>query len=130
MSEHHDRNDAERERTRPADRPRITKGSKLVKYRLLGPPGVVDVLRTVAVRYEASPARVAIGWLLARPAVTSVIAGVRRLEQFAGSVAAGDVTVTGQDLAGPGGVSRPPAACPDWIRGSFSPVRIPGSGVA
>ena len=39
---------------------------------------VVDALKAVAARYDASPARVAISWVLNRPAVSSVIVAARK----------------------------------------------------
>src|SRR6185436_4942733 len=42
---------------------------------------VVDTLKEVAARHGATPARVAISWLLSRPAVSSVIVAARKLEQ-------------------------------------------------
>jgi aryl-alcohol dehydrogenase-like predicted oxidoreductase len=86
---------------------------------------VVDVLRVVAARHEVSPARVAIAWLLAQRAVTSVIIGARRLDQLADNVAAGDLVLTDQDLAELDEVSRPPVAYPNWIQDQFAPLRIP-----
>ncbi|MGH3171389.1 MAG: aldo/keto reductase [Trebonia sp.] len=46
-------------------------------------------VRAVAARHGVSPARVAIAWLLAQRAVTSVIVGARRLDQLAHCGSAG-----------------------------------------
>ncbi|MFC0432662.1 aldo/keto reductase [Kutzneria buriramensis] len=86
---------------------------------------IVDVLRTVAARHDVSPARVAIAWLLAQRAVTSVIVGARRLDQLADNIAAGDLVLTDQDLAELDDVSRQPPSYPNWIQDAFAPVRIP-----
>ncbi|MGK5739303.1 aldo/keto reductase [Micromonospora sp. URMC 103] len=91
---------------------------------------VLDVLRTVAARHEVSPARVAIAWLLAQRAVTSVIVGARKLEQLADNIAASDLTLTEQDLAALDEVSRLPVAYPNWIQDSFAPTRIPAGNQA
>ncbi|MFG1824787.1 aldo/keto reductase [Microbispora bryophytorum] len=91
---------------------------------------VLDVLRTVAARHEVSPARVAIAWLLAQRAVTSVIVGARKLEQLTDNIAAGDLALTEQDLAELDEVSRPPIAYPNWIQEQFAPVRIPAGNLA
>jgi aldo/keto reductase family protein len=42
---------------------------------------IVDVLKEVAKRHDASAARVALAWVLGRPAVTSVIVAARKPEQ-------------------------------------------------
>jgi Aldo/keto reductase family len=88
------------------------------------------VLRTVAARHEASPARVAIAWLLAQRAVTSVIVGARRPDQLTDDLAAGDLTLTEQDLSELDEVSRPPVAYPNWLQEAFAPTRIPAAGRA
>ncbi|MEU7915253.1 aldo/keto reductase [Microbispora bryophytorum] len=91
---------------------------------------VLDVLRTVAARHEVSPAQVAIAWLLAQRAVTSVIVGARKLEQLTDNIAAGDLALTEQDLAELDEASRPPIAYPNWIQEQFAPVRIPAGNLA
>jgi aryl-alcohol dehydrogenase-like predicted oxidoreductase len=87
----------------------------------------IEVLRAVAARHEVSPARVAIAWLLAQPAVTSVIVGARRLDQLSDTIAASDLVLTDQDLSELDEVSRPPAAYPNWIQQAFAPTRIPAA---
>ncbi|MBE1489416.1 aldo/keto reductase [Plantactinospora soyae] len=91
---------------------------------------VVNVLRTVAARHEVSPARVAIAWLLAQRAVTSVIVGARKLDQLTDNIAASGLTLSEQDLADLDEVSRPPVAYPNWIQEAFGPGRIPASNRA
>lgn len=91
---------------------------------------IVDVVRAVAARHEVSPARVAIAWVLAQRAITSVIVGARRLDQLTDNLAASELTLTEQDLAELDAVSRPRAAYPNWIQESFGPVRIPAANRA
>jgi aryl-alcohol dehydrogenase-like predicted oxidoreductase len=91
---------------------------------------VLDVLRTVAARHEVSPARVAIAWLLAQRAVTSVIVGARRVEQITDNIAATDLNLTEQDLAELDEISRPPVAYPNWIQEGFAQTRIPAGNQA
>jgi aryl-alcohol dehydrogenase-like predicted oxidoreductase len=87
---------------------------------------VIDTARAVAARYEATVPQVALAWLLAQPAVTSVIIGARTLEQLTGNLAASDLQLAGPDLADLGEVSKPPSAYPNWIQEMFAPQRIPG----
>lgn len=91
---------------------------------------VLAALRTVAARHEVSPARVAIAWLLAQRAVTSVIVGARKLEQLTDNIAASDLILTEQDLTELDEVSRPPIAYPNWIQEQFAPTRIPAGNLA
>ncbi len=54
---------------------------------------VVDAVREVADARDVPMAQVALAWLLARPAVTSVILGARTMEQLTGNLAAADLTL-------------------------------------
>ncbi len=90
------------------DSRRVRVGRDFVRFDEANGFSVLDVLRTVAARHEASPARVAIAWLLAQRAVTSVIVGARKLEQLTDNVAASGLALTERDLAELDAVSRPP----------------------
>ena len=52
---------------------------------------VIDAVRKVADSHGASMSKVAIAWVLARPAVSSVILGARTLDQLDGNLTAGDL---------------------------------------
>ena len=54
---------------------------------------IVEALREVAAELEATPAQVAIAWLLGRPTVTSVIFGCRSVEQLQDNVAAAELSL-------------------------------------
>jgi aryl-alcohol dehydrogenase-like predicted oxidoreductase len=58
---------------------------------------VVDAVRKVAGSHGVSLAQVAIAWLLARPAVSSVILGARSMEQLTDNMAAGDLELTAEE---------------------------------
>ena len=51
---------------------------------------LVDGLRTIAERYERTPAELAIAWVLRRPEVTAAIVGARRPSQIEETARAGD----------------------------------------
>jgi aryl-alcohol dehydrogenase-like predicted oxidoreductase len=91
---------------------------------------IVDVVRAVGSRHGVSPARVALAWLLAQPAITSVIVGARKLDQLHDNIAASDLALTDQDLAELDEVSRLPVAYPNWIQTAFAPSRIPAANQA
>lgn len=86
---------------------------------------VVDVLRVVAARHDASVASVALAWVLGRPGVTSAIVGARRPEQLTDNLSALDLTLSAQDLEELDAASRLPVEYPGWIHG-FSD-RVPNS---
>ena len=58
---------------------------------------VLDAVRKIAEGHGVSLAQVAIAWLLARPAVSSVILGARSMEQFADNLAAAEVKLTPEE---------------------------------
>ena len=60
---------------------------------------VVDKVLAVAERRGVSPARVALAWLLAQPAVTSPIVGVTRSEHLDDAIAAVDLELSGDEVA-------------------------------
>ena len=62
----------------------------------------------------ASPAQVALAWLLDRPAVASLIIGARTDEQLADNLGAADLSLTAEELARLEEVSRPPLLYPYW----------------
>jgi aryl-alcohol dehydrogenase-like predicted oxidoreductase len=76
---------------------------------------VVEAVRKVAEGRGISPAQVAIAWVAARPAVSSVILGARTLEQLAGNLAAADVTLSAEETALLDDASAPPT--PDYPYG-------------
>jgi aryl-alcohol dehydrogenase-like predicted oxidoreductase len=115
--------------TEPDSR-RVQAGADFVPFDEEAGFAVLDVLRVVAARHEVSPARVAIAWLLAQRAVTSVVVGARKLDQLTDNIAASDLTLTEQDLAELDEVSRPPIAYPNWIQAAFGPARIPAANRA
>ncbi|MCE2464203.1 MAG: aldo/keto reductase [Dehalococcoidia bacterium] len=59
-------------------------------------PAIVDVLRSVGQQYGATPAQVALAWLLRDPTVM-VIPGVRSLEQLEANAAAADLELSEED---------------------------------
>ena len=61
-------------------------------------PGVLRRVATVANERGASPARIALAWLLSRPVVTAPIIGVTRTEQLADAVGSLEITLEGEEL--------------------------------
>ncbi|MGA3351399.1 MAG: aldo/keto reductase [Candidatus Sulfotelmatobacter sp.] len=59
---------------------------------------VVDLLRKVAARKKATPAQIALAWLLAQKPWIVPIPGTRRLERLEENIGAADVELTSEDL--------------------------------
>ena len=76
---------------------------------------VVGALMEVAARQSATPARVAIAWLLGRPAVSSVIIAARKAEQLEDNIRAVDLHLSDGDIRLLDGVSDPGIPYPKWM---------------
>jgi aryl-alcohol dehydrogenase-like predicted oxidoreductase len=76
---------------------------------------VVDALKEVARRNDATPARVALAWVLGRPAVSSVIIAARTLDQLEDNIRAVDLRLTAGDLEILDDVSDPGTPYPRWM---------------
>ena len=76
---------------------------------------VIDVLRPIAEAHGCSPARVALAWLLAKPVVTSVLVGAKRLGQLEDNIAAVDLVLSEEDLGKLDAASELPPEYPGWM---------------
>jgi aryl-alcohol dehydrogenase-like predicted oxidoreductase len=76
---------------------------------------IVDVLARIAKEKDASVAQVALAWVLAQRAVTSVIIGARNLKQLDDNIGAVDVTLSAEELKALDEVSKIPPAYPLWM---------------
>ncbi|TVR04417.1 MAG: aldo/keto reductase [Spirochaetaceae bacterium] len=76
---------------------------------------VLDVARSVAARHGVSVARVSLAWLLAQPAISSVIVAGRKKEHLSDNLAACDLELTPQDLEELSSVSDPGTPYPKWM---------------
>jgi aryl-alcohol dehydrogenase-like predicted oxidoreductase len=59
---------------------------------------LVETLRTIGKRHNATAGEIAIAWTLQNPAVTGAIVGVRSASQVSGIAGAADVTLSAEDL--------------------------------
>jgi aryl-alcohol dehydrogenase-like predicted oxidoreductase len=76
---------------------------------------VVGALKKVAVRYSASPARVALSWVLQRPAVSSVIIAARKVDQLEDNISAVDLRLSDEDVQILDAASDPGIPYPKWM---------------
>ncbi len=74
----------------------------------------IEVLVEIAEDHDVSPAQVALGWLLRRPGITSVIIGARSDEQLADNLAAAELDLSDDEMARLESTSRPPLIYPYW----------------
>jgi aryl-alcohol dehydrogenase-like predicted oxidoreductase len=76
---------------------------------------VVDLLVELAQTYDCAPGHVAIGWLLAKPFVSSIIFGVSREAQLDDNLLAADLTLDPQDVARLDALTAPPPVYPGYM---------------
>ncbi|WP_370552576.1 aldo/keto reductase [Conexibacter sp. CPCC 206217] len=87
---------------------------------------VIEALIPIAERHEVSAAQVALAWLLAKPAVTSVIVGARRLGQLTDNLGAVDVELSAEELETLDAAGRPGPFYPNWLQAQNAGQRRPG----
>ena len=86
---------------------------------------VIDVLKAIAASHDASPAQIALAWLLSRPAVTSIIVGIKRPDQLTDNLKTFNVALTNDEFKRLDEVSRSPARYPGWIQTYNARGRVP-----
>jgi len=85
----------------------------------------VAAMREIGDAHGVSVARVALAWVLSKPFVTSVIVGVKTVEQLDDNLAAADLALTPEELARLDEVSRLPAEYPGWMVERQGAGRVP-----
>jgi diketogulonate reductase-like aldo/keto reductase len=70
---------------------------------------------SIAKAHACSPARLSLAWLLAKPVVTSVIGGAKRLDQLQHNLAAVELTLTQDELRQLDEVSALAPEYPGWV---------------
>jgi aryl-alcohol dehydrogenase-like predicted oxidoreductase len=85
----------------------------------------VEVMREVGEAHGVSVARVALAWLLHKPAVMSVIIGAKTLEQLDDNLAAADLVLTSEEMSRLDEASDLAAEYPGWMLARQGGARIP-----
>ena len=85
----------------------------------------VDAMRPIAQAHGVSVARVALAWVLHRPAVTSVIVGAKSQEQLADNLAAADVRLSEAELGALDEASKLQREYPGWMFERQTADRLP-----
>jgi aryl-alcohol dehydrogenase-like predicted oxidoreductase len=87
--------------------------------------GILDVLTTIARAHDATVPQVALAWILANTAVTSVIIGARKIAQLDDNLKSVDLTLTPDDLKALDEASKLAVEYPAWMD-SLGSDRRPG----
>ena len=89
---------------------------------------LIDLMRPMADKRGVSVAQIALAWLLHQRVVTSVIVGVRRLDQLKDNLAAGDIELSAGELATLDEASKLAPEYPGWMLAVQSGYRtVPGA---
>jgi aryl-alcohol dehydrogenase-like predicted oxidoreductase len=84
----------------------------------------IEVLVSIGAEHGVSAAQVALAYLLAKPAVTSLVVGARTREQLADNLAAAELTLSAEEHARLDEVSRPPLLYPYWHQAATARDRL------
>jgi len=76
---------------------------------------ILDVMAPIAKAHGCGPARISLAWLLAKPVVTSVIIGAKRLDQLCDNLASVELTLTQDELRRLDEVSVLSPEYPGWV---------------
>lgn len=76
---------------------------------------ILDVMRPIAEAHKTNVATVALAWTLAKPFVTSVIIGAKRLDQLQQNLAAADLELTADEISKLDEASALPPEYPGWM---------------
>jgi aryl-alcohol dehydrogenase-like predicted oxidoreductase len=92
----------------------------------------VDLLRAIGAEHNASPAQVALAWVLAKPFVTSVLLGANKMAQLEDNLGAIELVLRENELARLDELTKPTATYPNYFndRVADEPVRRALNGLA
>ncbi len=76
-----------------------TRGGKVKNYFDARGIAILKALDDVAARHRATPAQIALAWLMARPSITAPIVSATSLDQLGDILKAADVTLSADDVA-------------------------------
>jgi aryl-alcohol dehydrogenase-like predicted oxidoreductase len=85
----------------------------------------VEAMRPIAAAHGVSVARVALAWVLRKPAVTSVIVGAKTVDQLADNLAASELVLSDAEMTALDEVSRLPREYPGWMFERQTADRLP-----
>ena len=85
---------------------------------------IVELLAEIGAAHGVSPARVALAWLVTRPAVTSVIVAARTEAQLAENLAAASLVLSEDEQGRLERATRPPLIYPYWHQSWYAKDRL------
>ncbi|KMS56205.1 aldo/keto reductase [Novosphingobium barchaimii LL02] len=91
---------------------------------------IETLVRISETRGDATPAQLALAWLLTRPSISSLVIGARTDAQLEDNLKAAEITLTADDIAQLETVSRPPLLYPYWHQKSTASDRLSPADLA
>jgi aryl-alcohol dehydrogenase-like predicted oxidoreductase len=85
---------------------------------------VVDRLRAIAKAHQATPAQVALAWLLSKRAVTSILIGANKMAQLEDNLGAVDVHLSAAELSELNEMTAPAPLYPNWFSTRVADVPV------
>ncbi len=85
---------------------------------------IVDKLREIGAGHAATPAQIALAWLLTRRAVCSVLVGANKMEQLDDNLGALKLRLSEQDLRELDEISAPTPMYPNWFSAMIVDVPV------
>jgi aryl-alcohol dehydrogenase-like predicted oxidoreductase len=85
---------------------------------------VVDRLKTIGRAHEASPAQVALAWLLSQPHVTSILLGANKISQLDENLGASRIQLTAAEVGELDEMTAPGAIYPNWFTARTADVPV------
>jgi aryl-alcohol dehydrogenase-like predicted oxidoreductase len=76
---------------------------------------VVERLREISKKHQASIAQAALSWLLVKPGVSSIIIGASKLHQLKDNLGAADVKLTSEEVSALDELTAPTPLYPAWF---------------
>ena len=76
---------------------------------------VVERVRAIGAAHGASPAQVALAWMLTKPFVSSILLGANKMAQLEDNLASVNVQLSAQELADLEQLTAPAAMYPNWF---------------
>src|SRR5262249_1528113 len=76
----------------------------------------IEKMKIVADRNKASVAQVALGWLLAKPYVTTILLGASKISQLEDNLGAADLKLSAEEVAELDQATAPTVPYPNWFQ--------------
>ncbi len=108
----------------PAGSRQLTDWGEPPVYDQEGLYDIIEVLVSIGEQRGVSAAQIALAYILAKPAVTSLVIGARTDEQLADNLAAASLKLTEAELAELDKVSAPPLLYPYWHQAKTASDRL------